>query len=430
MPLERDSDFDSLLLRPGLRLHVRRSRRFKSVWIDLFLPRLLRPVAATRMALLGRLLERGTARLPGIGALNRYTDDLYGAAFSSQTGAMGPFQVLHLHYEAVDGAYLPGHPDLLAPGLELLGQVLREPHLEEGAFPPAWVEQEKESLRRSVQGLDADRTLLAQKRCLEVMCEGEAYGLASHGDPGELDGLSGAGLLAELQELTSSAVLDLYLCGDVDVDRVAVLAETALGWPRASVEETPHPPAHGAREGVKRVTERDRVAQGRMMVGYRTDVTLGGAERARYPALVLLDLIFGAEQQSRLSRLVREESGMCYHITSYGEPMAGMLFVEAGVEAGDREAVASVVRAQLQELAEAGPGEEELERSRALALQRLDGFDDARHRLVRFDYYRRLARADTSRRRLRQALAEVNASAVRAEAERLELDTDYFLAPC
>lgn len=429
MAPERDSDFDSLLLRPGLRLHVHRSRRFKSVWIDLFLPRLLQPVVATRTALVARLLERGTSRWPGIRALNRHTDDLYGAAFSSQAEAMGPFQVLHLHFEAVDGAYLPGRPDLLAPGLDLVGQVLREPHLENGAFPEAWVQQEKESLRRSVESLGADRTSLAQRRCLEIMCRGEPYGLAAHGDPGRLCGLSGGGLLAELRRLTGSAVLDLYVCGDVDLDRAAALAETALGWPRASVEETPSPPAHGAREGVRIVKERERVAQGRMMLGYRTDVTVGGPERARYPALALLDLIFGAEQHSRLSQLAREESGLCYHIASYGEPMGGMLFVEAGVEAGDREAVDRVVRDQLLDLAETGPQRGELERSRALALQRLDGFDDARDRLVHFDYYRRLAGADTSRRRLREALAGVDAEAVRAEAARLRLETEYFLEP-
>ena len=429
MAPERDSNFDSLLLLPGLRLHVRRSRRFKSVWIDLFLPRLLRPAAATRMALVGRLLERGTTRLPGIRLLNRHTDDLYGAVFSSQTEGMGPFQILHLHYEAVDGAYLPGHPDLLAPGLELLGQALRDPYLEMGAFPEARVEQEKESLRRSVEAMYADRTALAQRRCLEIMCAGEAYGLAAHGDPSELRGLTGADLVAELAELRASAALDLYICGDVDVDRAAPLAEAALGWPRPFVEETPPPPVHPAGEGVRTVTDKDRVAQGRMMLGYRTDVTVGGAERSRYPALVLLDLVFGADQHSRLWRVVREESGMCYHIASYGEAMGGMLFVEAGVEAGDREAVGRLVRDQLRELAGAGPGGDELERSRALALNRLDGLDDARDRLVRFDYYRRLAGADTSRTRLRQALAGVDAPSVRAEAARLELETDYFLAP-
>ena len=430
MAPERDSDFESLHLGSGLRLHLHRSRRFKSVWIDLFLPRLLRPVAATRTALVARLLERGTTRRPGIRELNRCTDDLYGAAFSSRTEAIGPFQVLHLHYEAVDGAYLPGRPDLLAPGLDLLGQVLREPHLENGAFPGVWVQQEKEALRRSVESLDSDRTFLAQRRCLEIMCEGEPYGIAAHGDPEELGALTGAGLLGDLRVLTGSAGLDIYLCGDVDVDRAAALAESALGWPRASVEEMPPPPAHGAAEGVKTVTERERGAQGRMVLGYRTDVTMGGAERGRYPALVLLNLVFGAEQYSRLSQLVREESGMCYHIASFLEPMGGMLFVEAGVETGDREAVARVVRDQLFELSEAGPDLDELERSRALALQRLDGFDDARDLLVRLDYHRRLAGADTSRRRLRQALAGVDAEAVRAEASRLRLEIDYFLEPC
>ena len=177
------------------------------------------------------------------------------------------------------------------------------------------------------------------------------------------------------------------------------------------------------------MTERERVSQGRLMLGYRTDVTVGGADCGRYPALLVLDLILGVEQHSRLSQLVREESGMCYHIASWSEPMGGMLFVEAGIEAGDREAVSRVVRDQLLELSEAGPAHEEIERSRALALQRLDALDDARDRLVRFDYYRRLAGAHTSRRRLRQALAGVDAEAVRAEAARLRLETDYFLAP-
>ena len=383
------------------------------------------------MALLARLMERGTSRWPGVRELNRRTDDLYGAAFSSGAEAMGPFQVLHLHFDAVDGAYLPGLPDLpdqLASGLDLLGQVLREPHLENGVFPPAWVEQEKESLRRSVQSLSSDRTCLAQRRCLEIMCEGEPYGIAAHGDPAELCGLGTADLLAELRGLEGGAVLDLYLCGDVDIDRAASLVEAALGGPRASLDKRPAPPAHQPRE-LRKVTERERVSQGRLMLGYRTDVTVGGAECARYPALLLLDLILGAEQHSRLSQLVREESGMCYHIASWPEPMGGMLFVEAGVEAGDREAVSRVVRDQLLELSEAGPAHEEIERSRALALQRLDALDDARDRLVRFDYYRRLAGAHTSRRRLRQALAGVDAEAVRAEAARLRLETDYFLAP-
>lgn len=430
MTADPSRDFESLCLEAGLRLHVQRSRRFKSVWVDLFLPRLLHPVDNTRLALVARLLERGTRRHPDLRALNRYTDRLYGAARSCQAVAVGAFQVLHLHYDALDAAFLPApRSDLLPAGFELLGESLADPYLDGGAFPPARVAQEKEALRRSVEALYSDRTLLAQRRCLEIMCAGEPFCLPAHGDPDDLPAIDGSGLPAFLEEHRGTAPVDIYVCGDVEVAAAADLCRRHLAWPRRPPADLPEPPRHRGAGAPRRRRERGDVSQGRQVTGYRSRAALGGQHPGDYPAFALLNLLLGADVHSRLYRTVREEKGLCYHIASYTEPMGGMLFVEAGVEARDRAAVLDLVAQQLRALADGGPTDAELTRTRALAQQRLDAFDDARDSLVRFHYYRLLAGADTSRRGLRDALGRVRAEQVRAVAGDLELDTDYFLEP-
>ena len=298
-------DFESLCLEGGLRLHVQRSHRFKSVWVDLFLPQLLRPVDNTRLALLARLLERGTRRHPDLRALNRHTDELYGASLSSQSEAVGAFQVLHLHYDALDPAFLPAPgADLLRAGFELLGEALAAPYLDGGAFPPARVEQEKESLRRSVEALYSDSTLLALRRCLEIMCAGEPYGLPAHGDPEDLDAIHGADLPAYLEEYRATAPIDVYVCGNVETEAVAELCRRHLGWPRRVRADLPDPPPHRGAGSPRRAGERGDASQGRLVLGYRTQATVGGQGRG-YPALALLNLLLGADVHSRLYRAVR-----------------------------------------------------------------------------------------------------------------------------
>lgn len=429
------ADFDSFDLRDGARLHVRRTDRFKSVWVDLFQAEIMQPVAVTRRALLARLLERGTRRFPDLRSLNRHTDWLYGAALSAQTVGVGPFQALHLHFDAVDPAFLPEEaPDLLSEGLTLLGELLSEPCLSaDGGFPAERVQQEKESLRRFAESLDADRSGLAQRRCLRQLTGESPWSLPAHGDPADLDGLDGGGLRDDLRDIAASAPIDVYVCGDVDAQAVARACEERLrlgASRRAHASVPPAPAASAAPESgaLRRIDDVAAASQGRLVLGLQGDITLAGPVPS-YAALLLLNLVLGGDAHSRLYAGLREDRGLCYHVGSWFEPMGGFLLVEAGIEATDREAVVAFVASTLDDLARQGPAADELERSRALARQRLESAADAREGLVRFDLARRLAGTDVSRRLLHHALSLVTPADVARAARGLRLCVDYLLRP-
>ena len=83
MLLDVGGDFRSYCIAEGVRLHLRSTQIFKTVRVDLFVHSLLQPLNNTRFALIARLLECGTQRLPDLRRLNQFVDDLYGALFAN-----------------------------------------------------------------------------------------------------------------------------------------------------------------------------------------------------------------------------------------------------------------------------------------------------------------------------------------------------------
>jgi predicted Zn-dependent peptidase len=77
--------------------------------------------------------------------------------------------------------------------------------------------------------------------------------------------------------------------------------------------------------------------------------------------------LFGGGMSSRLFQKIREDLGLCYSIDStvWGVRDIGMLVVHAATAPDMVEELAKVVRGELAELADAGPAENELQRSKA-----------------------------------------------------------------
>jgi predicted Zn-dependent peptidase len=419
------SDFESRALHDGrLWLHVHASQRYKSTTVDLFLPTQLQPRRATGLALIARLLERGTQAHPNLRALNRYTDWLYGANYFAATQRFGAYQVLRLHFAAVDDRFLPQPESLGLQGAQLLSDVLLRPHAPEGVFESSWVEQERLAHKKSLAASMEDRSARAQRRCIQIMCRNEPYRLSADGDATEVDLFDGRQLTELLASHTRQSVAHLYVCGDVDMGQAMQMSEL-FAWERVDGTES-MASSESANKRPEQVIEFGDASQGRLMIGHRGGIRIGHPE---YPAFLLLNVILGGEMVGRLYRRVREQEGLCYHIASYIEPMAGFLFVEAGIEVENLDRVQQYIADELTALGSVGPTDEELDNARLVIQHRLNAIADHRDALVHFDLQRRLAQAQIDRGSLGRMLSEVDTDQIKNVAGQLRRDTTYLLAP-
>jgi predicted Zn-dependent peptidase len=172
------------------------------------------------------------------------------------------------------------------------------------------------------------------------------------------------------------------------------------------------------------VIESQEVSQGRLVLGFRAGITLGDPG---YAALALFNLMWGGDTSSRLFRKVREQAGLCYYIGSHLEPLCGLVFVSAGVDAADLEPVLASIEAQRLDLAQGRMTVAELENAKSLLAGRLTALDDDRPGLARFCHRQQLGGASTDRDRLRRELSAVTRQQVAEAATRASLDTVYFL---
>ena len=460
-----DGDYETLRLSDQLYLHIQHAPHFMTSRIDVFIRDRLRPRQNTKLALLSRILERGTRALPSMRAINRFTDDLYGAAFISEIDQFGDIQAIHLGLEVLGSDFLPDPgEDLLSPGLDLLRDVLLHPCRDgDDGFPAATVTREKRALERQIVNLMNDKSAYAQHRCVQEMCRGEAYGLFALGDLRDLDTIDGQDLWRCHRGMLASLPIDIFFSSrqrvaaatvtafeerftlpdrdavpprrsPIGADRVAAdrVAADCVAADRVAADRVTADRVTADRVTADRattrpareVTEADDVSQGRLVLGLRTSIDIA---QARFAALVVLNHVLGGDGHSRLHRWVREEAGLCYYVGSFLEPLCRLLFIEAGVDNRDFAEARRRIEAAYEGIVQDGLEPEELARAKAHLAQRLLALDDDRESLIRFHLTRRIGETEADRPRLARQIEAVDENAVREAAQTLSLDTVYFL---
>ena len=417
-------DFQPIPLRDGICLHLNSTAKFKTIRIDLFLHELLEERSNTRIALISRLLERGTVSLPNLQKLHRFLDSLFGAHFAVDIEQMGDRQVIHFYLEMLAMRFGgKRHQDLLAQGMGFLHDVMRDPVRDGDRFLPAFLRQEKSALETNIKAVFNDKMGYAQHRCIEGMCVGEPYALSPLGDVGDFGGITPENLWEFHWDLQTKANIDVFVTGEVGCRETIDCWEVFFDWGRR-FQPSPVPAIRPSKGRAKRIAEAQRVGQGRLVMGYRTGT---GLADENYPALALFNLLWGGDGNSLLFRSVREKCGLCYFIASWLEALCGMMFVTVGLEEEDLLGVLTEIDGQLEEVRKERFELGELEAAKSMLKRRLYELGDDREGMVRFSLRQRIAGQNATRTWFCRKLNEVTPFDIGEIARKLELETTFFL---
>ena len=141
------------------------------------------------------------------------------------------------------------------------------------------------------------------------------------------------------------------------------------------------------------------VTQGKLDLGFRTGIT---ATSVDYPALMVANAIFGGTATSKLFLHVREELSLCYYVNSSLDKWKGLMIVQAGAEFDQLERVKTEVLHQLELL-------------------------DVPSQLEDFQFGQNLAGLTFGPDELAEIIRVIDAQQVVEAAQRIQLDTSYFL---
>ncbi len=417
--------FVSVPILPGVRMAAVQTDKFKT---GCFSVNLLRPLCreeAALNALLPSVLLRGTREQPTMRKISAWLDSLYGASAGSFVRKRGEVQTVGFYADFLSDHLTPGGEEILRPMIHFTAGILLRPAMRKGTFLKSYVEGEKTNLVNDIEASLNEKRAYASRQLIRVMCEKEAYGVSRLGEAEEVRAISRDSLLAHWQRILETSRMEIFYLGTEDPERVADMFRSALdGLPRGEALAATETRVVRQAEETRYVREQLDVTQGKLCLGFRTGITGSDPD---YPALVLLNAVFGAGTTSKLFTQVREARSLCYYASSGIEKHKGLLTVSAGIDFDRYEEALDAILEQLELCRKGEISDEELSAAKRSLDAGIRMQADAPGALESYYLGQVISGQSETLDALRLRLLAVTKEEIARAAEQLSLDTVYFL---
>ena len=414
---------ETIMLSPGVTLRCCRDSRFKQGAFSVQLVTPMAEATAAMNALLPAVLLRGTARCPDLRAVTRALDDLYGATLSPLVRRVGDYQTTGLYCGFMDDRFaLPGD-QVFRRVVDFTRETLLDSPLLDGGFLPEYVEGEKVNLISTIESERNDKRAYAMSRLLEILCRGDSFGIPRLGKREQVEAITARGLRAHYETILRESPLELFYVGSAPAEEAAEHFQRMLAG--ISGERRPLPPQTGLTpgEGGDTVETMD-VAQGNLCMGFTTPIT---NRDPQFPAMQLLNTLYGGGMTSKLFQNVREKQSLCYSVSSGYYAAKGVMTVYAGIDPDTERAAREEILGQLEACRAGEITPEELTAAREALASSLRAIHDSPGSIESYYAPGALSGPGLTPEAYLDALNQVTLSDVIAAANTLKLHTTFFL---
>jgi len=337
-------------LLPGVSLTCVNTDKFKSGCVTVNLLCKLNRETAAANALLPRVLRRGSTSLPDMESITAALDDLYGVRIEPVIRKKGEVHCIGFYVDFPDDRYIPGEHSILEKSIAIACEILLSPDMNDGKLRDDYIESEKSNLIDDIRAVINDKRGYSIDRLLEQMCADEPFGISKLGNESDVLAITRETLTAHYHKLIKNSRIEFIYCGSSDPERVKAAFQPALVFlpvrpkteiPRTNIIFEP------CTDTPRRFTESLDVSQGKLTVGFRMGKTMNDPD---YPALMMLNAVYGGSVSSKLFLNVRERLSLCYYASSMLDKHKGVMIVTSGVDFSKFETALNEILEQLESI--------------------------------------------------------------------------------
>lgn len=339
---------NSKIIAPGVKLCTHKTEQFKTSVVSFNIVTNLGENPGKK-ALLLNLLARTSKACPTITEMNRKLAGLYGAVISPAVRKIGEAQVLSLVLVCLDDRFALHGEKVLCEALRLLSGCLFMPDITPEGFREENLAREKRLLIENLESEKDEKRIYALNTMIKEMCRDEVYGNHRLGTKEEIEGATGKELLNIWKEILFKAPVQINVTGNFDeaeIEKTVTNLFAPLERKKENIREI-HTEFITEAYGSKTFSEKQKVKQGKLVIGMRAGMTY---DFDNFPAIKLMNAIFGSGTFSKLFMNVREKMSLCYYCAARLDSNKGIITVESGVETENAEKALSAIRNELDEV--------------------------------------------------------------------------------
>lgn len=412
-------------IKKGIKLHEIQTDKFKTNLIAVFLSMPITREDVTKNSLLSAVLRRGSKNMPTLAQISQEMEEMYGASFDCGLDKTGDNHILKFYIESINDKFLPQKDEnMLKTSIEKLLEIVFNPLVENGAFKEEYVKQEKENIKRIIEGKPDNKARYAFDRCIEEMYKDQPYGLYKYGYIEDLNLITAQNLYEYYKKMISECKIDIFVSGDIeDVtqivgqnENIQKLQEREPNYKINKVE---------SKEVVqeKEVKEEMDVTQGKITIGL--DLNLDNEEQ-KYDAMVY-NAILGGTANSKMFQEVREKASLAYSAGSSYIRYKSNIFIKCGIEIKNYEKAMEIIRKQLEDMKNGVFSDEDIENAKKGIVSGIKSIDDEQDTEITYFFGQELTDTKTSIEQYIEKIQKVTKQDIIKVANSISVNTVYFL---
>lgn len=413
-------------IKKGIKLHTIKTEKFKTNLIAIMLTTKLNRENVTKNALVPAVLRRGTKNLTTQEEINKKLEEMYGASLDCGLDKTGDNQVLKFYIETVNDEFLPQEAEnMLKTSLEKIFEFVFNPYLENGCFKKEYVEQEKENIKQIIDGKIDNKARYSLDRCIEEMYKDKPYGLYKYGYVEDMKNINEKNLYEYYQQLINECKIDIFVSGIIDEETENIIKNN-----ENIIKLKDREPQYNGPEIIAKRTEKENdvqesmdVTQGKLIIGMDLDID---DDNLRFD-IMIYNSIFGGSANSKLFQNVREKASLAYTASSSYYRFKNNIFINCGIEIKNYEKALEIIKQQIEDMKKGDFTDEEVENAKKGIIASIKTIDDEQDTEITYFFSQELSKSKCNIEQYMQRISEVTKDKVVDVANKVSINTVYFL---
>ncbi len=412
-------------IKKGIKLHEIKTEKFKTNLIAVFLSIPIRREDVTKNSLLSAVIRRGSKNMPTLAQISQEMEEMYGASFDCGLDKTGDNHILKFYIETINDKFLPqNNENILKRSIDKLLEIVFNPLVENDAFKEEYVKQEKENIKRIIEGKADNKARYAFDRCIEEMYKDKPYGLYKYGYVEDLNSITAQSLYEYYKKMISECKIDIFVSGDINdatqiIEQNENIEKLQQREPNYKINQIE------SKEKVKEkeIKEEMDVVQGKIVIGL--DLHLDNEEQ-KYSAM-MYNAILGGTANSKMFQEVREKASLAYSASSSYIRYKSNVFIKCGIEIKNYDKAMEIIRKQLEDMKNGVFTDEDIENTKKGIISGIKSIDDEQDTEITYFFGQELTNSKTSLDQYIGNIEKVTKQDIIDIANSISVNTVYFL---
>lgn len=412
-------------IKKGIKLHEIQTDKFKTNLIAVFLTLPITKENVTKDALISAVLRRGSKNMQTLAQISKDMEEMYGASFDCGIDKTGDNHVLKFYIETINDNYIPQKDaNMLKTAVEKLIEIIFNPLLENGEFKQEYVNQEKENIKRIINGKADNKARYAFDRCLEEMYQDKPYGLYKYGYIEDLDGITAKSLYEYYNKMISECKIDIFVSGNIDeVTEIVTKNENIEKLQERNPQYIVNKIEKKEEVQEKEIIEEMDVTQGKIVIGL--DLQLDN-ENQMYD-VVVYNAILGGTANSKMFQEVREKASLAYTAGSNYIRYKSNIFIKCGIEIKNYPKAMEIIKKQLEDMKNGVFTDEDMKNAKKGIISVIKSIDDEQDTQITYLFGHELTNITTTEEEYMEKIEKVTKEDIIKIAKSITINTIYFL---